>query len=69
MTTFIRGNDTGFILLKTLIILFFIFLLLLSVLELEHRKHIRTKIEYEQAVLQYEKAKEEDFTYFSIRRF
>ncbi len=47
MTTFIRGNDKGFMLLHSLIVLFVVFLFLLTMLELEYRKYAYAKAEYE----------------------
>ncbi len=59
MTMFIRGNDKGFVLLKSIIIIFFLFLALLTVLEFEYRRFARTKRTFEHTLVLYEKAQKE----------
>ncbi len=56
MTTFIHGSDKGFIVLKSIAIMFFLFLFLMSILEIEHRKSVQARYEYELAVEKYENA-------------
>ena len=46
MTIFTHGNDKGFILLGSLIILFCVSLLFLGVLEYEYSSLLRTKKQY-----------------------
>ncbi len=54
MTIFIRGSDKGSIFMGALALLFIIFLLLTTLLEVEYRAFVRAKSDYEKAVLRYE---------------
>ena len=50
MTIFIRGNDKGFVLLGTLIVLFCVSILFFSVLELKYSEIIQTKNDYSEFI-------------------
>ncbi len=54
MTIFIHGNKGEIILLRSLVLFFFVFLLLVTALELAHKEYMRARKEFEHALSLYE---------------
>ncbi len=54
MTIFTHGSDKGFILIQSILLLFFLCIYFLITLELEQRRLVHAKREYEATISKYE---------------